>query len=178
MKSWLFLVGATFAFALGGCGTETGDASGSGAGTCVDYTTVDPNACNGGACSFKNDVVPIYRKSCALSNACHTGSTAQEGLVLGKPLADGDMTPAELAEIHAATVGVDAARANMKLIVAGDPGASFMLAKLEYSDFKLCSEIECAAKGCGGRMPTGGDKLPAAEIAVLNAWIKAGAAND
>ncbi len=176
MKLWLWLLVAALPAAAVACGDET--ASTTGGDACIASTSVDVNACSGGPCSFKDDVLPIYRKSCALSTACHTGATAQEGLVLGKPLMDGDMTQAEVDDAHAAVVGVDAVRANMKLVTAGDTSQSWLLAKMEYSKFTDCPDIECAAKGCGGPMPTGGAKLPDAEIAVVRAWIQAGAANN
>jgi hypothetical protein len=59
-------------------------------------------------------------------------------------------------------------------VVPGDPAGSYLMIKLEG---RMSSVAECAAtpRTCGEAMPQGEAALPAAELAVVRAWIAAGA---
>ena len=68
---------------------------------------------------------------------------------------------------HAALVGVMSTRCpGEPIVLAGDADASVLVVVLE------------GGAECVKAMPLGRDALPAAEIAVVRAWIDAGAAND
>jgi len=140
--------------------------------TCVDYSAVS------GSPSFADDVIPIFQTSCALSSKCHqSGGSAEEDLALGLP-SSMTMDSDQITAVHAAIVNVDANRADMKLVVPGDPAGSFLLAKCEYTDFTVCSTVTCSAKGCGGLMPASSNKLDEADLNTLRAWIQDGAKNN
>ena len=98
---------------------------------CVDYD--DPELYADTA-TLAGDVVPIFQNSCNY-NGCHNSRDVaqQRELPLG-PFRDFTATDAELDEVHDALVNVDAQLAEMKLVVPGDPAASFLLVKLEYAD--------------------------------------------
>jgi hypothetical protein len=158
-------------------------------GGCVDYAAVS------GAPSFADDLMPIMQRSCNLSNACHTNRTtapAGEGLQLGPPLTEMMMpvvpTQMELDDVHACiTGGCDPVRSTVPFVTAGDPGASWMMQKLEYcldtdttctKKFSSCSAVQCTAKGCGSSMPYTSPQLVQAERDLFAAWIKSGAPNN
>lgn len=158
------------------------DETTTGTGTCVDYTAVDINACNGGPCSFAADIIPIFHGACSLSTACHlTGNNSGEDLGLGP----GPMmmpTPMEIDAVYAAIVNRTSNRSDLPLVTPGEPAESWLLAKVEYEDLQSCPTNACAttADGCGVRMPQAPSQPPleAERVAKLRAWIKAGAAND
>ncbi|MBM4359106.1 MAG: hypothetical protein FJ096_13455 [Deltaproteobacteria bacterium] len=158
-------------------GSETGgDATTStGSGTpsgCLDYVDAKTGV------SFKDDVIPIFQLSCNFS-ACHgsTSSSPQEGLALGLGNSD-PMSDAEIKEVYDGLVGVDASRSSLPLVTKGDPGKSWLLAKVSYSSFASCDAVKnaCSAKGCGSRMPQ--QPLEADAIATIAGWIKEGAENN
>lgn len=136
---------------------------------CVDYSAVS------GDVSFADDVIPLLQQSCTISGSCHLSGSANpaEGLELGLKNSD-SMTEAEIDTVYDAIVGVDANAADMKLVAAGDPAQSFLLAKCEYEDFANCEDVSCSPKGCGSRMPLGAP-MDDSRIAILRKWIKAGA---
>jgi hypothetical protein len=59
-------------------------------------------------------------------------------------------------------------------VAPGDPASSYLMIKLEA---RMPSVAECAAapRACGASMPQGEAALPATELAVVRAWIAAGA---
>jgi len=133
----------------GGSDGSMGGSTG-GADTGVPTTGVPTTGAGDGSCDFAADVQPIFTARCALGG-CHDGATAQLGLDLGEGAA------------HAELVGVDSASQPGTLRVApGDPAASLLLLKLGPNP------------PVGARMPIGG-ALSAAEIAVIEAWVAAGA---
>ncbi len=107
--------------------------------------TVDTATTGPGWCA----VNALFRAQC---NACHSASGHAGGLDLATdPLG--------------AMVGhASSAYAGRTLVVAGDPDASFLVVKLE----------DTQGAGEGGVMPPRG-ALPAADIALVRAWIAAGA---
>jgi hypothetical protein len=165
------------AFPVTACGSDKGDATSSNttSGGCVDYTMVS------GSVSFKDDDIPIFPRACAFS-ACHDSSSAspQEDLPLATPANDGPMTAEQITAVHDALVDSDSVRSSLKMVAPGDPGASWLQAKLEFANFSDCAAIRstCAPKGCGVRMPQNSPALEASEREIIAQWIKAGAKND
>jgi hypothetical protein len=179
---------------LSGCGD---DEDGNGPAGCYDYGSVDTQVCGGGLCSFATDVIPIFQVSCSLSGSCHSNRVATpngEGLVLGPPATEMGSpvmaTPMEIAEVHAAILDVASVRSELPLVVPGDPGGSWLMAKAEYEDIgdwgssgvAVCQAVYDAcldtAKGCGVMMPQTGPKLEEERLAILRAWIAGGAPNN
>jgi hypothetical protein len=94
----------------------------------------------------------IFAKNCTFSS-CH-GAAAQQGLNLTAPT-------------HGKLVGVASSEVpSMFRIAAGDPGASYLLHK-----------VESTAPMAGVRMPPD-LPLPAYKIEAIRLWIAAGTAND
>ncbi|MCA9587161.1 MAG: hypothetical protein KC657_17655 [Myxococcales bacterium] len=114
--------------------------------------------------TFRKDVHPLLRESCALA-VCH-GTTANNlGLLVPEDPA------AAFKELQK-----DSPTANgAKLVVPGDTAASFLMAKMdgEHASF----QDKCLLPGCGDRMPPSGI-LGSAKRDVVRAWIKAGAKDD
>ncbi len=158
----LFAAG-TLLLSTAGCPDDSG---------CVDYEDVS------GTVSFKDDVVPIFQASCNFS-VCHGSNIAQPkgNLALG-PESGATLAQSDVDEVHANIVGVDAQKASFKLVVASDPGASWLLAKMEYQDFTLCEDLACDGTNCGDSMPLNSELLPEATRNTIAAWIKAGAPNN
>ncbi len=103
------------------------------------------------AVSFSRDIQPILDENCV---ACHQSGSAEQGLML----------EAKMAYRH--IVGVASKESKSALVVPGKPDQSYLLAKLTGAQIKL--------GGRGARMPLG-DPLPPAKIALVRAWIAAGA---
>ena len=102
---------------------------------------------------FSTDIAPILKTRCAI---CHlTGSEA------------GNMA-LHPAGAYASLVNVKSIEATTLMRVKpGDPGNSYMIAKLEGT------HVEKGGKGA--RMPFGAAPLPPEQIDLIKAWIKAGA---
>ena len=136
-----------------------------------DHVSGDP--------SFAADVMPVFQLSCTFSS-CHSSLSPNpaQGLALGPPSGQA-VDEATLEAVHAGLVGVDATQANEKLVVAGSPEDSFLMAKLHYGDdatFAACG-VSCTA--CGTLMPQGNlEPMDQARRDTIAAWIKSGAAND
>ncbi len=116
---------------------------------CTDPTAPADKGDSGGTEEGFCGVQSILASQCV---ACHSASGLAGGLDLQT-------------DAHAALVGVPSSLyAGRTLVVAGDPDGSFLLAKLAGT--QTGSE--------GGIMPPGG-ALPDADVAVVRAWIEAGA---
>jgi hypothetical protein len=193
------LLGA-FGLVSAACGSSS---SGGTAGDCFDYSTFTGTT---PAVTFSTDVLPIFRRSCALSIACHgsdpmsPGSTMSGYLpYLGTATTDSAPTAAQLTAIRSSTVGQAATlqtssidpsmmvgNPDMKIITAGDPKNSFMMYKLDGSfptppdgTEVSCATLTCAAgETCGGAMPSAGPSLAAADILTIRRWIAQGATTD
>ena len=161
--------------AMPACGDdETGEASG-GEG-CVDYSGVS------GSASFADDVMPIFQQACNFT-ACHATEdssgnpvNAMEDLGLG-PVSMVTPTADHLSAVHSAIVGAGSNQSSLSMVAAGDPGASWLLVKVEYDDLQACSTNGCES-GCGDRMPLNSMALSTAQLDVLRQWIADGAQNN
>jgi hypothetical protein len=130
-------------------GASTGGAANGGAGGVAA-------ACAGDlpVVSFVADVQPIFTQSCAKTN-CHKGNQPDAGLDLSAGKA------------YAEIVGVDTAECSgdRTRVIPGDPDESYLFDKVLGVD--LCNK--------SSRMPINSAKLSEAKLAVLHAWICAGA---
>ncbi len=152
-----------------------------GAG-CVDFAKVAA-----AAPSFKTDVVPIFQRSCAFKD-CHSSEVANppgEGLKLGRGATNGmplpQMSDAEIAAVHDGVVNRASARSSLVTVAPGDPGKSWLIAKVAYQDLAIdCAAVaaSCAGKGCGDPMPRGESQLSQKNRDILVNWVKNGAKND
>lgn len=105
--------------------------------------------------SFQRDVAPLLKFRCA---ACHL--TGEEGGAMAlHPRA-----------AYAALVGVRSLESPLARIKPGAPDESYLVHKIQGTQVEV--------GGGGLRMPADGEPLTAAEIAMIRAWIAAGARND
>ena len=108
----------------------------------------DPDPDPGAQLSFASDVQPIFDARCG--PACH-GANGNGGL---------DLRPGQS---HASLVGVTSPTYQAPRIEAGDPAGSVLFNKITDTGVY------------GPLMPAGGPALSADRIAVIRAWIEAGA---
>jgi hypothetical protein len=143
-----------------------GVASCSGSGSAVDTNCeaapplVEPPA---GTPAARADVEAILATSCALGG-CHLGMTAAAELSL--PLTSGDWVSKVVGR---------ASRENpsMSLVSPGDTTKSWMMQKIVGAPCRFADQCT-PTLGCGEQMPLGA-QLPAHDVAVVAAWIDAGA---
>lgn len=143
------------------------------ASTCASFESVT------GSPSFAFDVMPVFQLSCNFS-PCHDAmsSNPAEGLVLGPRSGEAASQPA-IDAVHAGLVGVDATRADEKLVVAGSPEQSFLIGKLHYRDDPSFNRCGFDCEDCGTLMPQGNlEPMDAARIELIAAWIQSGALNN
>lgn len=154
-----------------GCGSDGGDDGDGGAGACFDYSTFDGSTPE---VSLRDDVLPIFQRSCALSTACHgdAGSDLPGQHYLGESIAT-TMTDDQIADVLSANVNVASVKGgSMRVIVPGDAENSFMMAKLDG----LCaSNLACTNNDCGDTMPQLADLLKQDERDLIRRWIEQGA---
>lgn len=176
-----------------GCGGDSGSSGGGGGaggtgGTggsttafkseCFDYAGFDPNTSV--AVSFKTDVLPIFQRSCGLSDSCHGNASVPKALqpYLG-PNKDTTATAENIAQILAGIVGKKSVtEPSMDLVAASDPEHSFLMYKLDGE--VLCDKLSCAANNkCGDIMPQGyKTPMKEEERMTIRYWIAQGAANN
>ena len=89
---------------------------------------------------------------------CHGGEKPKEGLDLSS-----------LASIQATAIGKEAGQATLKRIAPGDPEASYLFLKITKQRRPDDKRLKWRA------MPPGPKPLDESEIALIEAWIKAGA---
>ncbi len=105
--------------------------------------------------SFKNDVMPIVRTSCALS-ACHSSDQKNLGIYLSN---DRDQVYAELQK--------ESPTAKQPFVVAKNPAKSYLIVKLD------------GKQSVGTAMPPPPDQLLSAQDRdVIRDWITNGAKNN
>jgi hypothetical protein len=183
------------------CGGSSG-AGGGGSNDCFNYSGFNSMT---PAVSFKTDVLPIFRGSCALSVACHGCDTATDPTCtnsgykpyLGTGLTDAAPTPTQIMAILSSTVGAPASlqlstidsttmvgNPDMDIVKAGDPAHSFMMYKLDgnfpttpSNNEVTCSSLTCAShQTCGQAMPSLGMTLASRDT--IRRWIAQGAQNN
>lgn len=107
--------------------------------------------------SFRDDVQPIFTRTCALAG-CHGGGA------LGFPL---DLSPGTA---YGQLVDVPSIESPLDRVEPGAPDLSYLVHKLQGT--------YDAAGGACCRMPLGQAALPDAEIGVIRSWIEQGAADN
>jgi hypothetical protein len=105
----------------------------------------------------KQPAVAILLNRCG-TEKCHGGAKPKEKLDLSS-----------LAAIKATAIGVAAEQGTMKVVVPGDPEASYLFLKI--TKMRRAGDARIKWR----RMPPGEDRLEDADIALIEAWIKAGA---
>lgn len=112
--------------------------------------------------SFQRDVVPLFAKHCAY---CHMKEGPHAGLVLEPRFA------------YVMIVKLPSIQSALKRVAPGDPERSYLLLKMQ--------DRHRAAGGSGGKMPVFPGGYPRgvltaapADIALVQAWIEAGAPNN
>jgi hypothetical protein len=154
--------------------------SGSGVNDCFDYTTFKSTT---PTVSFKNEVLPIFRNSCGLSDSCHgtPNPPAPAQRYYGPKKSAPTPSATEITAILMNLVGVTSVdEPDMKLIDPGHPETSFMMYKLDGDpqdpSSVNCSRLKCAAtQTCLQAMPQSGNTLPAATRDTIRQWIAQGA---
>jgi hypothetical protein len=181
-----------------GCG---GGSSGSGGGSqadpCFDYAGYDGTM---PATHFKADVLPIFRRSCGISDSCHgPDSTGHINLpsnqpYLGPPDGGKDPTQADIDMILDGIIGRSAEIPGtpdpkpepdgFKMVDPSHPETSFLMWKIDAvfnSDgtSTFCKDLKCAgSNSCGDSMPQGGPELESGDKETIRRWIAQGAMND
>lgn len=112
-----------------------------------------------GQATFSALATDIFTPKCGSS--CHSAAQASGGLVLAEGQAFGNLVGVDAKNTAAAGMG-------LKRVVAGSPGTSFLLKKLQSG---LDAQF-------GSQMPKGGTPLDAASIARIQQWIMDGAQNN
>jgi hypothetical protein len=135
---------------------------------------------SGPAVSFRADVLPIFRLSCAVSGAnCHgdPGVTQSGRPYLGSM--DGGVDAETIIE---QIVGKKSAEdPSMALVAPGDAANSFLMHKMDGDQDTLTQECATSAYSaayphCGQMMPpTSAMPLPGATRDTVRAWIEQGA---
>jgi hypothetical protein len=159
------------------CGGDDESGSGGGGGgtseTCSDFSNAS------GSPSFKDDVMPVFSLSCALSASCHAAPTGMEGLVLGQPNAMGPPDQTLIDNVHANLVGTASTESSLPRVEAGNPGGSWLMLKVGYTLEELTSTCDTGCTDdCGDPMPPPGGGLDAERRDIIAAWIASGAPNN
>lgn len=151
VRIWTMLVTAS---ACAGNGTGL-DENGNPV-TSVSQCTPAAAVCTGGAC-FARDIQPIFTSNCALSG-CHAGTAPQQGQNLSAGVAYASIVCVASAE-----------RTGMMRVRPFQPDSSYLVHKIQGT--------QADVGGSGGQMPLGAMPLSQQQIALIRAWIAAGAPN-
>jgi hypothetical protein len=187
------------------CGGSSASGSGGGSnqtGDCFDYTGF---AATTPTVTFSAEVLPIFRRSCGISTACHgcdnmgTPGCTSPGYqpYLGTSMTDSAPTPTQIAAIITSVQMPAALQTStfdqsmvgdpdMAIVSPSHPEKSFMLYKLDGSfpttpdnSEVTCSTLTCAAgMSCGSAMPSGGPGLSSSDRDTIRRWIAQGAMNN
>jgi len=118
---------------------------------------------------FKTDVLPILVLSCAFSSCHGAPGGRNNGVYLGSKTTSNDASA-----IRKGLVDVVAPEhASMKLTAPGDPGASYLMHKLDGDQCRFAKD--CNVEGCGEQMPHDSDPLDIATRDTIRRWITQGA---
>lgn len=160
---------ALLAAALLACGEQAGDAHASRAGP----PDAGP-ACPAGQvfCGRCIEAIPpttegmvqrVFAGSCALSSACHSGPTPQEGLLLGS-----------VEDVLRTAIGRPSNQEpSLAIIEPREPARSYLVSKVRGTD--VGSPSGTALQPSSRMPPAPSSPLCAAKIEAIEAWIRAGA---
>jgi hypothetical protein len=144
----------------GGNGGGGGGGGTGGAAACnLDYAAIA--AADTTPVSLADDVMPIFQGACNF-NACHGLTRPAAQLTLG-PANNTEVTAAHLQTVLDNVVNVDSRTApEARLVVPGDPGASFLIQKMDGTHDTRgydCTPQDPKVTGCGIPMPYGSSPL-------------------
>ena len=105
--------------------------------------------------TLSRDVQPIFTGNCAFTG-CHAGSSPEEGMSLGE-----GQTFSNVVNVAARQL------TSMNRVTPNQPDNSYLVHKVQ--------DTHLAAGGSGSRMPEGQPPLSQSDIALIRAWIQAGA---
>jgi hypothetical protein len=185
----------------GGTGSMSGSASGSGSVVSTGAMTGSGSGgasgapmCSGSATvSFKNDIMPIFRASCAKAGgACHNDTTTYSKMAngggrpyLGTAIDGGAETMADIGMVYAGLTkpSLEYTTPSINYITPCDPTKSFMMLKMDPS-FSMIDVTHCSrgdfAGICGLPMPSDSTTgpLPQTTRDMVRNWISQGAMNN
>jgi hypothetical protein len=118
--------------------------------------------------SLRTDLIErVFSKSCAFSS-CHGGTNNNHGILL----------TGDAAAMRTALVGAAMEAPTLKLVTPGDPGASFLMHKIDADQCLFTAS--CTGGDCGTAMPqasaaTAGPQLDVTLRDLVRRWIAQGA---
>lgn len=115
--------------------------------------------------TFRGDVVPIVRSSCALT-ACHASGKSNLGIHLTH----------DAAQLYAELQKESPTHTGVRFVVPGNPDQSLFYLKMEGTQATLGSKC-VGTQPCGVEMPPG-ELLPKEQRDLVRRWIENGAKND
>ncbi len=117
--------------------------------------------------SFKADVGPVFKRSCAFGSCHGSVSGSNNGIYVGD----------EAKAFIAGAVGKPATQlASMSYVTKGDPKQSYLMYKID-GDFTSI-KAKCSGGSCQDPMPKGSDPLPQTERDAIRRWIAQGCADN
>jgi hypothetical protein len=142
------------------------------AAACEKYVVSTTTDLTTPSVSFANDVVPIFRQSCAIAGSTCHGSTTPGRIFLGSTMA-----PVDPSTIRAQIVDVTSTDLpSMALVKAGEPENSFLMRKMDGDQCIL--DAQCVDGDCLTSMPQASPLLDVPARDVVRRWIAQGALDD
>ena len=139
---------------------------GGGPAVCTPYTVPAGTDLKNPTVSFENDVMPIFKLSCAFSS-CHGAAVGRnQGVFLGQ----------DKARVHQNLINTKAQVSSLSYVVPGDPAQSFLMHKVDGDQCTL--KDTCTGGKCGDSMPQGGGLMSVANRDAIRRWIAQGAPNN
>ena len=161
-----------------------GDAMAGDSADAADAASESTDADMGANVSFTQDVMPIFRRSCAAGSAmCHGdpsvvtqgAGTGGNRAYLGPPYSAGDA-----AMILAGLVGQPSPEdPSMNVVTPGSPETSYLMQKMDGTLLPLAAACASGDLGqCGSPMPLNAVLLPQGARDTVRTWIAEGALNN
>jgi hypothetical protein len=144
--------------------------------------------------SFSNDVIPIFKTTCALTSVCHgqMNNVGEESLYLGENSMS--MATTDPSALHSMLVGVPSKEdPSMNLVTAGDTATSYLWHKIDGDQNTATIASGCAMATCSNCMASMPCGLPMPDTAAalgdpvlgepvsfckISSWISQGALNN
>jgi hypothetical protein len=141
--------------------------------SCADLTT--PSV------SFAADIVPIFQPSCAIAGStCH--GTTDVATTQMRPYLGNFDGGTDASAVVQGLVGVTSNEdPTMVTVVAGDPGNSYLMHKLDGDQCTLasaCASSKTQYTDCGLQMPYSSPPLDEPTRDIIRRWIAQGAKNN
>jgi len=133
---------------------------------CEDYVPPASFDAQNPKVSFGNDVMPIFKGSCAFTS-CHGLEGSNNGIYLGE----------KKDTVYASIVNTPGIKLpSMVHVKPGDPRESFLMRKIDGSQCVL--DPQCDGKTCGDTMPRAEELMDVETRDIIRRWIAQGAKND